>query len=67
MPKMDDDLKQSLIDLIKVVQKDQYSGPFLKPVDHIALGIPDYPQVIKNPMDIQTLLNNLKKDKYENP
>ncbi len=40
---MEEELKQQLIDMIKSVQKDQYAGPFLRPVDHEALGLPDYP------------------------
>lgn len=34
-------------------------SPFLEPVDPIALGIPDYLQVIKEPMDVGTLEREL--------
>lgn len=32
-----------------------YSEPFLEPVDFISLGILDYPQIVKNPMDLGTV------------
>jgi hypothetical protein len=35
------------------------SGPFLVKVDHIALGIPDYYDVIKEPMDLSTGFSSL--------
>lgn len=36
----------------------------MSPVDPGALGIPDYPKVIKFPMDISTLTKNLEEGKY---
>ena len=38
--------------------------PFLEPVDPIQLGIPDYFDVIKNPMDISTIEKKLADGKY---
>ncbi len=38
--------------------------PFLEPVDPIALGIPDYPDVIKNPMDLSTISKKLERGEY---
>ncbi|KAL9184848.1 hypothetical protein ACHAXT_002625 [Thalassiosira profunda] len=40
------------------------AGPFLAPVDVVALGIPDYFAVISHPMDISTLEANLAEGKY---
>lgn len=39
-------------------------GPFLEPVDPIALGIPEYPEIIKHPMDISTVKNKLVNGDY---
>eukprot|EP00571_Detonula_confervacea_P003895 CAMPEP_0172323960 /NCGR_PEP_ID=MMETSP1058-20130122/49994_1 /TAXON_ID=83371 /ORGANISM="Detonula confervacea, Strain CCMP 353" /LENGTH=2248 /DNA_ID=CAMNT_0013040093 /DNA_START=17 /DNA_END=6763 /DNA_ORIENTATION=+ len=39
-------------------------GPFLQPVDPIALGIPDYLTVIKEPMDVGTLERELVEGKF---
>jgi len=38
--------------------------PFLEPVDPIALNIPDYFDVVKNPMDISTMEKKLANGKY---
>jgi hypothetical protein len=38
--------------------------PFLQPVDPLALGIPDYFNVIKNPMDISTIDKRLQSRSY---
>jgi hypothetical protein len=43
------------------------SQPFLEPVDWKALGIPDYPTIIKNPMDLGTISKKLKENKYTDP
>lgn len=38
--------------------------PFEEPVDPISLNIPDYPLVVKNPMDIGTIRNRLHEGYY---
>jgi Bromodomain. len=38
--------------------------PFLEPVDPVALGIPDYPDVIKRPMDLSTMTRKLSEGAY---
>ncbi len=50
--------------VVTYLQNHVKSGPFMDPVDPIALGIPDYATVVKNPMDISTLLKNLEEGKY---
>jgi bromodomain-containing factor 1 len=41
-----------------------YSFPFLTPVDPVALGIPDYFDVIKTPMDLDTVRRKYEAGKY---
>lgn len=36
------------------------AGPFLAPVDPVALRIPDYPSVVKIPMDLGTIRRKLQ-------
>jgi len=40
--------------------------PFLEAVDWVKLKIPDYPKIIRNPMDVGTIKKKLDEDKYEN-
>ena len=46
------------------VKRIQAAKPFLAPVDPIALKIPTYLDVVKKPMDLRTLEDNLRADKY---
>lgn len=40
--------------------------PFLQPVDPIALNIPNYTEVVKEPMDLGTIQTKLANNQYEN-
>ena len=40
------------------------AAPFLEPVDPVALNVPTYPQIVKNPMDISTLSDKLENGNY---
>ncbi|TIC16359.1 Bromodomain-containing protein [Wallemia mellicola] len=44
-----------------------YASPFYDPVDYIALGLPDYPQVVQQPMDLSTVGQKLNLGDYEGP
>ncbi|ORX57887.1 Bromodomain-domain-containing protein [Piromyces finnis] len=50
--------------IIKTMERQPNAIPFLKPVDPVALNIPDYFNVIKTPMDFSTILKKLKKGEY---
>ncbi|DBA02675.1 TPA: hypothetical protein N0F65_010500 [Lagenidium giganteum] len=41
--------------------------PFLEPVDPVALNLPTYFDIIKNPMDMSTMLMKLQQHEYETP
>ncbi|CZT24406.1 uncharacterized protein RCC_10131 [Ramularia collo-cygni] len=56
--------KNFLQDKMKNLKKTKNSAAFLNPVDHVALGIPSYPDIIKNPMDLNTMEQKLKSGKY---
>ena len=49
--------------ILLYLKKNINSDPFLMPVDPVALKIPDYPLIVKEPMDISTvekkLMNNI--------
>ncbi|ORX51950.1 Bromodomain-containing protein [Hesseltinella vesiculosa] len=54
---------QTLAELKKQKYKD-INFPFLFPVDHVALNIPDYPTIVKHPMDLSTIENKLNNEEY---
>lgn len=47
-----------------VEENEEDSEPFAEPVDPVAENVPDYHQVIKRPMDLRTLKENLGKGLY---
>ncbi|KAJ1936312.1 hypothetical protein FBU59_005094 [Linderina macrospora] len=49
--------------LTKLKQGDN-AWPFLKPVDPVALGVPTYFVIVKNPMDFSTIQRKLTKKVY---
>ena len=49
---------------IQNVKRIMSSTAFRQPVDFVALNIPSYPNVITKPMDLRTLEENLKENKY---
>ena len=50
--------------VISYLRKQSKAGPFLEPVDPVALNIPSYPEMVKNPMDVSTLEANLENEQY---
>lgn len=53
--------------VLNVIKRKQNAEPFLDPVDPIALGVPTYFDVIKNPMDLSTVDRKLKEHRYTSP
>jgi len=51
--------------IIGVLWRSPGAWVFQTPVDHVALGIPDYPQIVKRPMDFGTVKKNLNSDHYK--
>lgn len=43
-----------------------YNFPFLSPVDTVALNIPNYNDIVKEPMDLGTIQTKLANNQYEN-
>jgi len=58
------ELKNKLQTLLRKQQDQQFSYIFQKPVDPIAMEIPDYFEVIKRPMDLATVKKNLESGMY---
>ncbi|XVF27408.1 hypothetical protein REPUB_Repub14bG0104300 [Reevesia pubescens] len=62
--KMDRSMTQQCSALLKVLMKHPAGWVFNQPVDPIALKIPDYFSIIKNPMDLGTIKSKLAKNAY---
>lgn len=61
---MVNDLK-SCEEILHKLKKHSKAVPFLEPVDHVALKIPDYPEKIKKPMDLRTITEKMNEYKTE--
>lgn len=53
--------------LEKLYRQDPESIPFRQPVDPQVLGIPDYFDIVKKPMDLSTIKKKLDIGKYTDP
>lgn len=63
IPEGEIDPKKSL-KILNYLKTHNSADPFKKPVDPEALRIPQYYEIIKQPMDISTVEYNLKNEKY---
>ncbi|KAJ1718172.1 hypothetical protein LPJ61_006782 [Coemansia biformis] len=50
--------------VVNKLKRDDCAWPFLRPVDPVALGIPSYFDIVKNPMDLSTIQKKLSKKAY---
>ncbi|XP_071741634.1 transcription factor GTE7-like [Rutidosis leptorrhynchoides] len=64
---IDGSLMKSCRQVLTKLMKHKLSWVFNKPVDAVALGLHDYHQIIKRPMDLGTVKSNLSKGFYANP
>ncbi|XP_056133383.1 bromodomain testis-specific protein [Lampris incognitus] len=51
-------------EVVKALWKHHFSWPFQKPVDAVALHLPDYYTIITNPMDLSTIKKRLHNNYY---
>ena len=58
---------QQCLKILQQLSMQQNAGPFLERVDPVALNIPDYFKVIKNPMDLGTVRRRLEDHLYKSP
>ncbi|KAJ2879907.1 hypothetical protein H4R27_005040 [Coemansia aciculifera] len=61
---MDDKAYERARAVLGKLKRDERSWPFLKPVDPVALGVPTYFDLVKNPMDMSTIQKKLAKKSY---
>jgi len=58
-------IKTKCLDVLKVLQSHQHGWVFNSPVDPVELGLPDYFEVIKTPMDLGTIRKKLENNCYD--
>ncbi|XP_071729923.1 transcription factor GTE7-like [Rutidosis leptorrhynchoides] len=64
---IDEGLMKMCRQVLTKLMKHKLSWVFNKPVDAVALGLHDYHQIIKRPMDFGTVKSSLTKGFYSNP
>ncbi|XP_035380966.1 histone acetyltransferase p300 [Electrophorus electricus] len=63
-----EEVRQALIPTLEALyRQDPESLPFRQPVDPLLLGIPDYFDIVKNPMDLSTIKRKLDTGQYQEP
>jgi hypothetical protein len=51
-------------DVLDAMRKHRYGWIFAEPVDHVKLGIPDYPTIVRSPMDLYTIRQKIEGKRY---
>ncbi|KAK3839214.1 MAG: hypothetical protein JOS17DRAFT_670950, partial [Linnemannia elongata] len=64
MPPPQDVLQKHMDRILKKATNHKHAGPFLHPVDWKAMNLPNYPLLIKNPMDYSTIGKKVKTGQY---
>ncbi|KAL4648694.1 CREB-binding protein-like isoform X3 [Arapaima gigas] len=63
-----EELRQALMPTLEsLYRQDPESLPFRQPVDPLRLGIPDYFDIVKNPIDLSTIKRKLDTGQYQEP
>lgn len=58
-------LKSHCLEVLRILQNHQHAWVFNTPVDPVELGLPDYFEVIKKPMDLGTIRKKLENSVYQ--
>ncbi|OAD78555.1 hypothetical protein PHYBLDRAFT_130768 [Phycomyces blakesleeanus NRRL 1555(-)] len=58
-----DQLKYSAA-ITRELKKHRDAAPFLHPVDYVKMNVPDYPKVVRHPMDLTTVDRKLSRGQY---
>lgn len=58
---------QECLSLVRFLSSKPECEPFLEAVDWQLYGLTDYPEIIKNPMDLGTVQQKLEEGKYSTP
>lgn len=53
-----------MLRIVSNIKRTNDAAPFGKPVDIVALNIPNYPSIVSKPMDLRTMEEKLKSNQY---
>ena len=59
-----DTQSKRLLEGMRNLKKGKHAGHFSKPVDPVALNLPNYINIVKTPMDLSTMEQKLKENRY---
>ena len=65
--KTSNDAMKKCFKILLILKIHPKAKPFLEPVDPVALKIPDYPLIVKEPMDLGTIEKKLRGEVYKDP
>lgn len=65
-PSVEDEFAQCHF-ILNQLKKHKSASPFLMPVDPKRDGIPNYFDIVKQPMDLSTIEHNLTEGRYISP
>ena len=65
--KRNNQLLKTCRDVLNAVKRNKFHWIFAQPVDAVKLGIPDYYDVVKNPMDLGKVKEKMDQKKYSTP
>jgi bromodomain-containing factor 1 len=56
---------QQYVSVVNELLKMEAAAPFVEPLDYVAYGLPDYPKIVKHPMDLGTIQSKLGFGSYQ--
>ena len=59
-PKFSSEIQRTCFKVLTQLKRHAAAGPFMEPVDPITLQLEDYYDIIKEPMDLQTVESHLR-------
>ena len=63
-PRLTNQLDYIKRNVLPNIRKHKHAWPFQKPVDPVNLGLPDYFDVVKRPMDLSTIKKKIDRNEY---
>ena len=56
---------QQYVSVVNKLLKMEAAAPFVEPLDYVAWNLPDYPKIVKHPMDLGTIKSKIDSGSYQ--